>query len=412
MELRSPTYHKRGPSCFLIIIVFLLIGLAFFLFNKRSEITAAIIPAPTLTPTQSPANLALRARLYVRDGEFDNAINSYEAVIKIAPERIDNYIHLINLLVRVGNPERALELAEQALLIEDNNDQLYEVKAAAHLRNGDRIVNLSQDPDTEYARAVAAARAATRLNPENSRAYAYIASGLVREDIDLVFQALESATIALDKMNIALREGTIRTADKVVLYHYAEVQNTAGNRDSAQDYLTQAYDIDNNYLDARIDLASLYFFIRQNNAGAIDLLETAIEDNPDNANLFDTLAYFQIIAGDYAEAERYARQAVNINEDMVRAYAHLGWAYFKNSNYPLAIDALRAATERYGEPSAETSFYFALLGQAIYIEDAAGCTEAVPILQAALEASSTDSPAEYNAALGLEECRNFELNQP
>ncbi|HFC11716.1 MAG TPA: tetratricopeptide repeat protein [Anaerolineae bacterium] len=412
MELRSPTYHKRGPSCFLIIIVFLLMGIAFYLFNNRNEIKAAIVPAPTLTPTQSPANLVLRAQLYVRDGEFDNAIASYEDVIKIAPDRIDNYIRLIDLLVQVGNPERALELADQALAIDEGNDQLYTVKAASHLRNGDRLAENSENPDTEYARAVEAARAATRLNSQNARAHAYIAAGLVREDISLVNQALVSAQEALDITERDAREDPTRKLDKVVLYHYAEVQSAAGYYDIAQERLSQAFDIDKNYLDARMELARIYFFYRKNNAGAIDLLETATENNPNNADLFDTLAYFEIVAGYYDKAEEYARRAVNANPDMVRAHAHLGWAYFKNSNYPLAIDALKAATEQYGEPNADTAFYFALLGLATYFEDAADCTEAIPILQSALAVSAPNSPAEINAQVGLDDCRDFELNQP
>lgn len=415
MELRTKPRRRRrrgdGPGCLIIIAAMLIGGLIYFAFDNRDELAANILPAPTSTPTQSPANLAFRAQLYVRDGEYDNAIASYEAAIDIDPGRVDYYTALIDLLVRVGKPARALELADQALEIEPDNDELLEVKAAAHLRNGDRLASNSLDPDTEYARAVEAGRAATRLNPDNWRSHAYIAAGLVRQDIELAPQALDSADESLNRMERALREQEIAFADKVVLFHYAEVQTALGFYDTAQERLQQAYDIDNNYIDARLALARIYFFFRKNNAGGIDLLETALEDNPDNADLYATLSYFQIIAGNYAEAERYARQAAEIDTELVRAHAFLGWAYFKNSNFPLAIDALRVATERYGSPNADTSFYFALLGLALYFEDTANCTEAVPILQSALDVSAPGSPGEINAQVGLDDCRSFELNQ-
>lgn len=413
MELRTHPgrRRRRGPSCLMVLIGLLLLGLGYFLALNREQIVEAVVPPPTATPTQSPANVALRAQLYERDGEYENAITAYEEVIRLSPEKVENYIQLVNLLVQTGQPERALVIAETGLELASDDDRLYEVQAAAYLKNGERLEANREDPSTAYARAVEAGRAAVRLNNVNARAHAYIAAGLIRENSELVLQAFDSAETALRIMETDLRENRLKIADKVILYHYAEVQIVSGNYQTAQERLVQAYDIDKNYLDARLELARIYFFFLKQNAGAIDLLETALEDNPNNATLLDTLAYFQIVSGNYAEGERYARQAVEADSDMVRAHARLGWAYFKNSNYPDAIEELRIATAGYQEPTADTSFFFALLGLALYFEDTAFCAEAVPILQAALAVSTPNSPGEINAEIGLENCREVELNQ-
>ena len=396
----------------MVLAIFIAGGLFAYLIQRRNDIIEVFQPEPTLVPTQSAADLALRALLYVRDGEFDNAIEAYERVIEIAPERIDNYRELIDLLVQTDQPEKALMLTEEALAIEPDNDQLFQVKAAAHLKNGERLEAIGEDSSAEYSRAVEAGRAAVRLNPNNLRAHAYIGAGLIRQDISNVVAAYEAVETALLGMERLMQDGELASADKVILYHYAEVQINGGFYDDAEQRLLEAYDIDPGYTDAAIALAQINFFFRNNQTTAIDVLTRALEENPKNAVLLDTMSYFQLVAGNAPEAEQYGRQAVEANQDMVRARSHYGWALYKNNNYPDAIKELRIATESYGEPDPINGLYFALLGLSLAYEDTENCDEAIQIFDSVLSTSAEFSPGYDNAEFGKELCRDAQLSLP
>ena len=188
MEIRSRPVRRRqrGPSCLLIVLFLVFLSGAGYAFANRNEVRSALLPAPTPTPTQSPANLVLRARLFIRDGELDNAISVYEQVLEIVPNDVRNYISLIDLLVQRGDAARALELAEQAVELAPDNDAVWTAKAAAHIAYAVALGNQAQENGAEYARAVEAGRAATRLNPNNARAYAYTAGGLIRQGLDFL----------------------------------------------------------------------------------------------------------------------------------------------------------------------------------------------------------------------------------
>ncbi len=396
----------------MLIGIFIAGGLFVYFLQNRNEIIEAFEPEPTAVPTQSAAALSLRALLYVRDGDYDNAIESYERVIEIAPDRIENYRELIDLLVQTDQPEKALALTERALEIETDNDQLYQVKAAAHLKNGERLDAIGEDPTAEYARAVDAGYAAVRINSQNYRAQAYIAAGLIRQDIANVVVAFESAESALLGMEAQVRDGTLKSADKVILYHYAEVQINGGFYDDAERRLLEAYDIDNGYTDVAIALAQINFFFRNNQTTAIDVLYRAIEENPRNAILLDTMSYFQLVAGNAAEAEQFGRQAIEANPDLLRARSHYGWALYKNNNYPDAINELRIATEAYGAPTPENSLYFVLLGLSLVYEDSENCGEAIGLFDDALAVSPEFSPSAENAEFGKDLCRDAQFSLP
>jgi tetratricopeptide (TPR) repeat protein len=65
-----------------------------------------------------------------------------------------------------------------------------------------------------------------------------------------------------------------------------------------------------------------------------------------------------------AEAIDNALRAVEINPNMARAYGRLGHAYFRQSNYPEAIEALEIATAMYREPTSLNALFFNRLAHA------------------------------------------------
>ena len=117
-------------------------------------------------------------------------------------------------------------------------------------------------------------------------------------------------------------------------------------------------------MDASLAVAYSYFYT-DNRQRAIVTLRDQIEATPNNAALYDALGWMYFLAGQYAESEATLEKAVALDDNLVRAHAHLGAAYFKNFNYDNAIPRLEGAVKAYeqgrieGTPLTEsTSIYY------------------------------------------------------
>lgn len=406
MEIRRrpPRHPRRGPSCLLVLTVIAAFIVGAYVVSNAEEVRGALTPDPTPTPTKSAAAHALSGQLYARDGESDNAIVAYRAAINLAPEQVSYYLPLIDLLVRNKETEEALELADRVVAVAPDNDEVWRVKAAAHLANAERLADRGRETEEEFAKAIEAAEAATRLNPENAEAYAYLATAYVSIGSQFWGRATESAETAY----------SLAPLNPIVLYHYGQVYINLGYYESAQEMLELAKEVDPNNTDTYIALSTIYFFYTGERARALLTVRDAIEREPTNSALHDLMAYYNLIIGEYAQAQAYAEDAVKYDPDMVRAHAHLGHAFYKQFNYPNAIRELELAVDGYGQPTNITSIYFAMLGLAYYFQDEDGsdCFKAVPLFEQALDVSAPDSPGEISAAEGLELCRRASLNQP
>jgi tetratricopeptide (TPR) repeat protein len=383
----------------LAVIVAFFAG-AFVVLNA-DNVRSAVLPEPTPTPTKSPASYATSAKLYERDGEYKEAIGAYQAAIQLDPNNVDYLIDLIELLILTGDTEQALELADRTVELAGEDDRAQTVKAAAYIANADRLSNAGIDASEEYAKAAEAARNATGINPENGAAYGYLAAALVEQG-DLYFgDAFDMAELAV----------AYEPDNPVVQYYFAQVMEYQGYYEASRRALETAIALDPNYIPPYVNLARINFFFSNERQSAILMLKDGIERAPDNADLYDTLSFLYLTAGQFPEAEENALKAVELAPDMVRALAHLGRAYFGQFNYEKAIPQLEAAIAGYGEPTNTTSVYFAMLGLAYYYENSADCSRAIPIFEAALAASDPNSPGEINALDGLELCRQTQISQ-
>ena len=409
-----------------------------YAFTRRVAIIDAVVPDPTPTVTQTADTHSLRAKLHMRDKEFAEAITQFETAISIDPTNPEYYVDLIDLLVKTDDPEAALEWVDKVLLLDENNDEIWQVKAAAHVANGDRLNAIGAPLDDAFGLAIDAGQAAVQLNPSNAEAYAIMAGAYVRQGSDFYFQANEMAQTAF----------SIDETNDTVLYYNAEALTYQGYYETARDYLeritSKASNNSDVAVDVFVDLSLIEFFYSGNRREAIRLIrDTALELEPDNAEAYDTLAMYFMLAGEYPQAEENARQAVCHNPNLVRAHARLGHAYFKQFNYPKAIEELERAIygyelgngsptkylpgcdsaesiinfSGYQTPNEDTAFYFAILGLAYYyqaeeFEAREACERAIPLFDASLEVALPDSAGDVNAVDGLELCRQTQLSSP
>jgi tetratricopeptide (TPR) repeat protein len=389
-----PRYPRQGPSCLLVLFVIFGIGVAMFVMVNSDEVRDAIIPTPTPQPTRSATEYALLADLSEGDGETLKAVEFYENAIRLDATKPEFFVRLINLLVDTRQPERALEVAEQATVLAPDNDGIWTAAAAAYIANGERLLDLG-DPtgaDLQYAQAVQAAEKAIDINPQNSDAYAYAAAGLVLpNDPSRFVRAQEMADLAV----------TIDPENPLARYYMAITLVYQGYYEAAREnyQLGLQYDPDNPDLYYGL---GYNFFGTGNIPEAILSFEQAIAADPEYAAAYDGLAYMYLQLGEDPTAEQNALEAVRLNPNVARAHGRLGEAYFRQFNYPNAIESLQRAVSLYGEATDLNARFFLMLGNAYIRDSLDNCPQAVPLFEQVIAVSLA---WREDAAAGIEECR-------
>ncbi|PID85109.1 MAG: hypothetical protein CSA11_02150 [Chloroflexi bacterium] len=394
----DPRYPRQRPSCLLVLFVLFGVAVGLFVIINREEVRDIIIPTPTPEPTRSATEFALLADLSEDDGEYMIAIEYYENAVRLDATKPEFFIRLINLLVKTGQPERALEVAEQAIVLAPENDAVWTVVASAYIANGDRLYDLGDPPgaDLQYAQARQAADKAIDINPENATAYAYAAAGWVLPGDP------ENYTLAQEMADLAV---IVDPENPTARYYMATVLDYQGYYDAARDNYLLGLDADPNNVNLLIGLA-YNFFGTGNISEAIIYFERAIEADPNSASAHDGLAYMYIQLGQDPIAEEHALEAVRLNPNVARAHGRLGEAYFRQFNYEKAVESLERAVSLYGKATDLNSRFFLMLGNAYIRDSFDNCPQAVPYFEQVIAVSSA---WRENAAASIEECRRAAL---
>ncbi len=400
IERKPPRYPRRGPSCLLVLFVIFGIAVSLYVIQNAEEVRNAIVPTATHEPTRSATEFAVLAELSRDDGANDEAIAFYDEAIQGDPSNPEFYIRMIDLLVREGDSERAVERAEQATVLDPENDAVWTAAAAAYLAEGDRLGDRGDDnaANLQYANAAQAARKAININPNNATALAYAAGGTILQGDP---EKYEQAQLFADD---AVR---IEPDNPIARYYMATVFTYQGRYTEAMEQYQLGLESDPNNPDLHIGLAYNYY-----GTGSIpDALlsfEDALAVDPDNAEAFDGRAYMYLQLGDTPLAEQNALEATRLNPFMARAQGRLGEAYFQQNNYADAIEALEAAVALYGRATDLNARFFNMLATAYIRRDLNQCSLATPLFEQVLDATTNEFIV-AGANEGLLECRRATL---
>ncbi|MCL4802970.1 MAG: tetratricopeptide repeat protein [Anaerolineae bacterium] len=397
---RPPRYPRRGPSCLLVLFVIFGIAVSLYIIQNAEEVRTAIMPTPTSEPTRSATELAVLAEMSRRDGEMAKAIEYYDKAIKLDPTNVEFYIRAIDLLVRENQSQRAVEQGEAATILDPGSDAVWTAVATAYLAEGNRLSDLGDQngANLQYANSAQAARKAITINPDNATALAYAAGGIILQGDP---EKYEQAEIFADD---AVR---LEPDNPIARYYMATVFTYQGRYTEAMEQYQRGIEADPNDPNLHIGLAYNYY-----GTGSIpDALlsfEDAIAVDPDNAEAYDGRAYMYLQLGDEPLAEQNALEATRLNPNMARAQGRLGEAYFRQNNYPEAIEALEKAVAMYGRATNLNARFFNMLAQAYIRDDLNNCSLATPLFEQVL--SATENELILTAANeGMVECRRASL---
>ena len=317
--------RRRRPNYFGWTIFGLVVLFGYF-FN---QVYLPSQPNPfeaTPTVTRSPESFKTEAEELFKEGHLSDAIEAYQSAINVSPQDPLLYIAIARLQVWAGQYEEAQANAENALLLSPNNSMAYAVHAWAldfqEGKNSEALASITKaleiDPNNavahayhaeilvdsglfdNYAKAAEESRIAQALAPdllETHRARAYILSVTGEENIEAAIQEYEAA-IAINPNIAQLHIELGQSYRALEVYEKAITAFTRANTLNPTDYIPDL-------------LISRTHATTGSYQQALQYAETAVKDNPKDANLRGNYGVMYFRNFYYDEAVEQLGLAVN-----------------------------------------------------------------------------------------------------
>ncbi|GAB4521647.1 MAG: hypothetical protein Fur0018_02300 [Anaerolineales bacterium] len=383
---------RRNP---LLIVV---LGVLILVFTY---INAVVVPATpplfvnTPTPTTAPESYVRDAEQAFQEGRLVAAIDAYQQAILADPGNRANYVALARVQVWAGKYEDALKNAELSLLGNENY-------ALGHAVRGWVLNFLGQSLDAEGE-----IQLALDAEPDNPLFLAYQAEILMdKNDFGVLEDAIAASRRAVD-LGPTLFEAH-RVRGYVLLY--------TSNYQEALDEFEVAKNINSKIPELFLHIGRAYRALGDY-PHAIKAFEAANALNPTDDIPDTEMARTYAQEGQFGNAILSAQAALRDAPTNPYRYGNLGLMYYKNNEYPKAIENLAIAIHGgttpegyvveglpldYGFPAQYYYTYGLALARSNH------CVDAIPIFRALLTVVSADETAVFNANEGLSICGELE----
>ena len=292
-------------------------------------------------------------------GALDAALERFEQVTTIAPDFADAHYHLGLVYYQKAEFRKAIDAFTQTLkLLPRDTDALIKLGLASHKAGeADAIASLARR--NFHEQAVNAYQTALEIQPHNVEALnnlglAYQELGRFRDAIAVYEEGL---TLNPDLPQLHANLATARDLQAGVYslaahqhYKVGARAKRAGRTEAAMAAWKQAITESPKYLQAYLQLAELYFQSTEYESAirtylsAIALLsERAPSQRSGTADIFYNLGNSYLYAQQLESAVSAYQQAVDLNPEMVRAWANMGTVLLEMERFDAAIAVCQSA---------------------------------------------------------------------
>lgn len=389
------TKRRRKSNPFLIAILLVLIAGAFYVNQVIVPQTPPLF-LPTLTPTRSPDSIIQEAQTFASKGQYVQAIEAYQAALKVAPTNGGIYQTIAQLQIYLHHYDDAIENLGNALVINPTNYTAQAMRGYALGRKGNYA-----EAETQLEQVLAA-------EPANGLANAYMAEILALRSEEplggpeMLQRAIEYSRVAINNTPDLMESHRSRGIVLEYTQNYSEAVTEFQAAIKMNKFVSDLYVyLGNNYRNT------------QNPAEAVKAYTEGIRLNPDDYYPFYALSRTYLGLGDYANAVLMGQEAIKRNETMTRLYGSLGVIYYNLEKYPQAIENLNlvvnGGTSANGQPieamklaNWPVSEYYTSLAFAYAKTN--DCARAIPIANKVSSEILTDTIALANAQAVLNTC--------
>ena len=282
------------------------------LFNKgdkagaHADLQRAIEIAP-----RDPIPLTRMGELLMAEKQFDQASKFYSQALTLDASSLEALAGLVRIDLERKQPAQALRRLQEQLARVPASTGLYTLLGQVEAQNQDA------------AKAEEAFQKAVDLNKNNTEALLLLANA-------------EMARGAVDQAIANYRRGIQDNPRDIRLY--VSLAHVLEGRDwqQAQDLYQKVLQIQPNYPVAANNLAYLMLEHNGDVNVALSLAQTGRRGLPNDPSAADTLGWAYYHQGAYESAIDTLQRAVNENPKNPTFHYHLGMAYEKANNYPMA----------------------------------------------------------------------------
>lgn len=354
--------RRRSPWPIIALLVVILLPGIYLLATRTRFFENPFNPLqPTPTPTRSAVSYLAEAEDYYKAGLLAAAAEGYQRVAQLEPQNDEALNRLAWLWILRGHPERAVEVAGEAVEINENASNL-------------AMLALALDWNGQYDEAIKVGLKAVDRDPLSAEAHAVV--GEIYADRNNWSRALDEARQA-EKLN---------PDSAFVQRSLGYVLSMQGRYQEALDAYARAAELAPKLGYIYLSAGNIHMALREYE-DAIAQFEQAVQANPDIPTGYDALGHASALNGDPDRAIATLRKAIELDPEYAPAHAHLGRVYYTLLNWESAIESFTKAFDL-GFKNEE---YFYQLGLAYsYLED---CASARIWLERALELNPDSRPA-------------------
>ncbi len=249
----------------------------------------------------------IRAVLYERSGQAEQAIREYRSALRYEPDSVQLSLNLAFAYLKKDDAKQAVETLKQLIQKDPAAVEPHVVLALIYSTQ-----NRAEEANNEYELAL---RNATKLEPENIDIYKTLGLMYVQRK---KFEAAEQAYTVILKL---------APGDAETHFYLADVFLKTERPGPAEEQLRQALKINPEYPEALNYLGYLLADANRNIDEAEALIRRALKAQPENGAYLDSLGWVYFRRGKLAEAKETIEKASTLLEDPV-IFDHLGDVYF------------------------------------------------------------------------------------
>lgn len=390
MHLRTPKRYRPGfherrvvNTRWLWLWIIAPIGIVggILLYNNRNELAppietfivtsvdnlrggVATMTAPTPMPTENPASRLSRADESWQNGSIEQAVQDYVSASASTPNIPLVFTRIALGYVMAGRYDDAVKAADDAVTADPYYADAWSIRALALARDG------------RPAEGAASALQALSLAPNDAGALAFLAESYrMADEINLAQETAERA-IEADPNRY---EGYFVRA----LISYIN----AGDWETAREDFVIARDLAPNLVYIATEMAWVEWWY-DNTDLSMEMLETVIENNPQNLDALYELGFFSYETyGDPDTSIDYLSRCVSADPRNISCLAYLALVQSAIGNTNNAIDTYRLLMQT---GTSDPRYY---LRAGSLMADSGNCPEALPILRQGLQFErSTEEP--------------------
>jgi putative PEP-CTERM system TPR-repeat lipoprotein len=268
------TYLKAQPNDGQAMTM---LGSALMIKGQNAKATALMKKA--LQTQDSPGLRTVLGMSLIRSGQASSGISELEATYKKNPKQTGNAAALLNMYLKIGQPAKAVVVAEDIVKQQPGNAEFF------------NLLGMAKGQTRNYPAAKSAFEQALKLAP------GYIAPNLNLARLEIANKAYDDATKRLNEVLKADPRNAEAMAEMATVYE------RTGKLSDAQRWLEKATDI-SSPKEVRWNLALTDFHLRNGNgAAALAAAKTASAKAPEDLAVLMAYAKSQVAVGDMAAAK-------------------------------------------------------------------------------------------------------------